>query len=331
MMMATDPPVQSWRIAQGPEEERQHRLQQAVRRHLPHSFVLSKEESARFRGHVRRYAIGDVLLLDTAATTFEAARGAGQVGSTEGRYVSLMHMRRGRKLIRVGERDYDLGPGDILAFESSSTQHIRVPQQLAKTQLTVRADHLRDLGVTWDHPDGLLLGAATGSARLLFGCLDLARKTLTSSYLTDQAVLSLRNATVELAMATLRDMDTAPSSPSVREAVLHAAREHVRSRLGDPSLGPASAAAALHVSVRTLNRAFNESGEPFTGYVRRMRLERARQDLLALPSSTGVADIAHRWCFADASHFARRFREEFGHAPRDVIGGAAGDTDARSG
>jgi AraC-like DNA-binding protein len=48
----------------------------------------------------------------------------------------------------------------------------------------------------------------------------------------------------------------------------------------------------------------------------RLRLERARQmlsdaHLFDLP----VAEVAARCGFADPSHFARRFRRQFGHSP----------------
>src|SRR5262249_41670125 len=156
---------------------------------------------------------------------------------------------------------------------------------------------LEDLGVIWRNPEGLYLPDTTASLRFLFDYLDLVRKTLHSTSLTAQAISSMRNATVELTMAALCELNSTPSSPSVRTAVLGAAQSYVRGHLGDPSLNSTRVAAAVHVSVRTLNRAFSDFGEPFTEYVWRMRLARARQDLLSMPNGETISTIAYRWCF----------------------------------
>jgi AraC family transcriptional regulator, positive regulator of tynA and feaB len=49
-------------------------------------------------------------------------------------------------------------------------------------------------------------------------------------------------------------------------------------------------------------------------YVRRRRLERAKDDVLK--SSAALSDIAHRWGFSDESHFTRSsFTAAFGNPP----------------
>ena len=46
------------------------------------------------------------------------------------------------------------------------------------------------------------------------------------------------------------------------------------------------------------------------------RPEQARQQLATSPD-LGIAAIAHRCAFPDASHFSRRFREALGATPRE--------------
>jgi AraC-like DNA-binding protein len=79
-------------------------------------------------------------------------------------------------------------------------------------------------------------------------------------------------------------------------------------------------ARALGVSIRSLHRAFEDSGESVSGFIRTRRLTRARDDLLAGHS---VSQAARRWNFTDVSHFSRSFKRHFGLNPSDLAQTAA--------
>jgi len=55
--------------------------------------------------------------------------------------------------------------------------------------------------------------------------------------------------------------------------------------------------------------------------VRRERLARCLEDLRR-PTGGSVTEIAFRWGFRDAAHFARVFKREFDMTPSDVRGAA---------
>ncbi|MDX3074060.1 helix-turn-helix domain-containing protein [Streptomyces sp. MI02-7b] len=104
----------------------------------------------------------------------------------------------------------------------------------------------------------------------------------------------------------------------VQETLLLRLRTYIRSHLHDPSLSPASVAAAHHISVRYLYQLFQ--GEPMTvgRWIQRLRLEGCRRDLVT-PELAGqtVAAIAHRWGFASHAHFSRTFRSVYGLSPAE--------------
>jgi transcriptional regulator GlxA family with amidase domain len=81
-------------------------------------------------------------------------------------------------------------------------------------------------------------------------------------------------------------------------------------------------AAAAGVGSRALQNAFRRYfGMTPPGYLRRVRLERAYQELGAADPAGGltVAAVAHRWGWASASRFAVAYRQRFGMLPSHTL------------
>jgi AraC-like DNA-binding protein len=86
-------------------------------------------------------------------------------------------------------------------------------------------------------------------------------------------------------------------------------------------------AAAAHVTTRTLQLTFrHQLATTPTEYLRRVRLDRAHQDLLTAEPAEGVSvtGIARRWGFAHAGRFAARYRQVYGRSPREALHASGG-------
>ncbi|WP_232236361.1 AraC family transcriptional regulator [Nocardia sp. BMG51109] len=83
----------------------------------------------------------------------------------------------------------------------------------------------------------------------------------------------------------------------------------------------ADLAAVGGMSVRSLQEIFSRYLDTTpTAYLRRVRLWRARADLLASPAQRGaVAIAAARWGFSNLGRFAQAYRDEFGVSPSNSI------------
>jgi AraC-like DNA-binding protein len=103
---------------------------------------------------------------------------------------------------------------------------------------------------------------------------------------------------------------------SLQSARFAAIKRYVDQHLADPTLTPASAAAALGISPRQLHRLFEPNNISFARYVSRERLLRCR-DAIAGATGTGrsVVDIAFGWGFNSMATFYRAFVGEFGSPP----------------
>jgi AraC-like DNA-binding protein len=92
--------------------------------------------------------------------------------------------------------------------------------------------------------------------------------------------------------------------------------DYVRQHLDDPGLSPATVAAALRMSPRSLHRLFEEEENTFSRYVRKSRLEAIRRDLGdPLLRDRGIAVLAARRGVTDQSWLSRAFRAEYGLSP----------------
>ena len=73
------------------------------------------------------------------------------------------------------------------------------------------------------------------------------------------------------------------------------------------------------VSVRTLHRVFQASGETFWSWIRDRRLDRCYAELTApTHSKRTITEVAFRWGFNELSTFDRNFRKRYGASPRNV-------------
>ncbi|WP_181776072.1 helix-turn-helix transcriptional regulator [Amycolatopsis pittospori] len=90
----------------------------------------------------------------------------------------------------------------------------------------------------------------------------------------------------------------------------------------DIDLGVADIARACRVSVRALQLAFRRHLDTTPmAYLRRVRLDRVRADLLDADPGAGatVTRIAAKWGFVDGSRFSAYYRETFGEAPSHTL------------
>lgn len=124
-------------------------------------------------------------------------------------------------------------------------------------------------------------------------------------------LLAARTALIELTRALVRGA----ADPQLTSPIVLAAKALIEQRLTEPGPDPASLARELHVSVRTLQRAFAAERTSLTAYVRDRRLELARRALSSPTRPNSVSEVASRWQFADGSHFSRAFKQRYGITP----------------
>ena len=134
------------------------------------------------------------------------------------------------------------------------------------------------------------------------------------------AVTAVGNATTELFRALIRTVraDDERARKALHETLYLRITKYIELHLQEPSLNAERIASAHHISVRQLYNVWSVNDLPLGQWIIAARLEGARREL-ARPNRRAItiAALAHRWGFADATHFSHRFRVAYGLSPRE--------------
>lgn len=144
------------------------------------------------------------------------------------------------------------------------------------------------------------------------------KDTAASALLVDHAA-RLLGATLLTTFPNTVDggVDQETSAP----AALRRALAFVEGHAHEP-IGLADIASAAHVTPRTLQLTFRQRlATTPTEYLRRVRLDRAHQELLVADPSAGVTvtAVAKAWGFFHEGRFAVRYRDVYGRSPRETL------------
>ncbi|MFI5611010.1 helix-turn-helix domain-containing protein [Amycolatopsis sp. NPDC051903] len=272
-------------------------------------------------GSLDRMELDDVGMYDVRGTTQVVRRTSRTARSETVELLKICLVESGGALVEQARRRVPIGVGDFALYD------LRRPYQLTlhgEFRCSVMTFPRAALGVPepaleamMEHPFATGSGVGQVFASCLHSTLEQRER------LADGSPVRLREAAVALLSATLgtAGLTAGRANLALRERVL----DHVRGHLADPHLSPATVAAALRMSPRTLHRLFEDTGETFGATVRKLRLEAVRRDLAdPLLASRGIAAVAARWGITDQPWLSRAFRAEYGMSPsglRRRIGG----------
>ncbi|MFF2369950.1 helix-turn-helix domain-containing protein [Agromyces sp. NPDC058110] len=282
------------------------------------SFVplqVRSDHQDSFRGEIRASTHDDVHLSVVTADGHEIHRTPELVARSSHRCFKVGLQLAGTGLLIQDDREAVLRPGDLTVYDTDSpytlvfeegfsTLVLMVPHRV----LELPTDAVRGMtAATIDGGDGLarvvtrFLGELAGDLTQLDGPIGgrLAR-----------------NAVDLVATLYARELDIVRDADRPHRAMLRRVQAYIDAHLGDPDLAPGSIAAASFISTRHLHALFHEEGLTVSTFIRSRRLDRCRRELAdPLTAHRPIGQVATKWGFADAAHFSRAFRAEFGEPP----------------
>lgn len=204
-------------------------------------------------------------------------------------------------------------PSDFVQSRSNEVWCLKIP--LASTKR-----HIRSL----DPYFGRLYDADCGVGGLLFDMIRHVPLRFGSSEQTSAE--GIGNTLIDLVVLALQaDKNAANSSQtSVQRAHLGRVERFVKQNIGNPSLSLEMVAGACNISVRYLHALFQGSGVSVAQWIRDMRLEACRGQLIEGHRKESISEIAYRWGFSDQAQFSRHFKAKYGTTPREMRATFAG-------
>jgi len=155
----------------------------------------------------------------------------------------------------------------------------------------------------------------TSAGRLLY---DLAR----GAYGDEGSAVSSAGSYMQLAVYDLVGALFAPSDPLPAsrhtDKLFARIRGLIQDGFADPDFGPFEVAAEAGISLRYVQKLFTERGCTCSEFIYSRRLDHAARLLrrrALLQTGQPLSEIAYACGFRDYAHFARKFRQRFGHPP----------------
>jgi AraC-like DNA-binding protein len=282
----------------------------------PPGLRLPTQSNGHYAVRIKKYNFLDLAMEDQYSDAIIGKTGAGN-GHDEGK-IATHFTFQGEWSFTSAHQTVAIGPAEAYVRWNDRPWEFEVAHQTRALDLVVPIGEInlrRSCGA-------LFVSQKKPSTRLLLGhlknCIELG-----------EFGIAARNATIELFQGMIDGQVI--DDEHLSSALTRAAKEYIENRLvSDPDMNPESIAHMLHVSERTLQRAFASEGSSVMTYVRSRRLEHARRELVS--TSLTVSELAARWHFTDSSHFIRAYRRRFGDTPaalRRAVAGQSPDAGTR--
>lgn len=278
------------------------------------AFLEMKADSPEpkdFSAAITQHPFGPIDLNYADTTAQEVWRTKHAIAGSRKHTFYLLYMRAGRLKARQRGRETLVQPGDCVLIDSMEPYSFSFPDSNRCLSVQMPEDWLRQWLPEPENATAASFNAPGWGRRLARTIGHLAERNFDKLTLPRASIADELGALLSLAAG--RGLATKAVH---REILLQRVRLNMRERMHDCALDAQSIADASGISRRYLHLLFAEARTSFATELMNLRLERARQ-FLTDPRflNESIGEIASRCGFREPSHFARRFRAEFGAAP----------------
>jgi AraC-like DNA-binding protein len=265
------------------------------------------------RGTLDGVLLGPVGVFTVSGTPQVVRRTTSAVRRSPGDLIKVCVQLHGRATVQQDGHEVALDPGELAVYDTGRPYRIRLEGAWTCAVMALPRDAIGLSEGDLDRWMYRAYPAAHGPGSVLSHFVVSA--VAQTGHPAAAAAAKLGEAGSTLLVGTLLDDGDLAGADAADDMRAHVIG-YVRAHLDDPQLSRSSIAASYHMSARTLDRLFADQPSSVSGLIRHERLEAARRDLED-PSlrHRSVAALAARWCFFDAAHFSRVFRQQYGYPP----------------
>jgi AraC-like DNA-binding protein len=300
-----------------PAHERVDAWSEALGRHCGVRIDLDPRSAQDFRSSAKIARISTLGLIEGSTSPARQANSRGSIVNDDVTFAGVMTSRWGTS--QLG-RSHDLHPGDWSLLSNGDVSVITIPEECRYLAFSVPRAAIKPLVPDIGTMFARRIPASSPALQMLVRYLDLAQRD--NVVTTPELAAAFADHVCDLLAFALGPTGDAAEQARTRglpAARLQAMKDDIADNLGRPELSVHTIAARHGVSIRYVQRVFEESGLTFTAYLTEQRLAAAYKALRRrAPADVPVSTIAYDCGFADVSHFNRVFRQRFGCTPTDV-------------
>lgn len=281
---------------------------------VPLRAIAASPES--FSGRLITQPVGQTLVSEVCGSAMQVSRTSRNIAANDPGWLKLGLQLRGYSVVSQDDREAALTPGDFAIYDTTRPYDLYFDSSFRMLVVMFPAHLLQLDPRTVSSLTASRVSGRKGLGALTSNFLSSLGKELVDGQAPGQIPVS--DAALGLITATFAER-AGKGIPATSTGVLRLQIEsYIAAHLGDHDLTVTGLATAHNISVRRLQKVFEENGDTVSGWIRRRRLDQCRKDL-ANPSMSGrpVAAVGMHWGFSDASSFSRAFKTAFGFTPAE--------------
>jgi AraC-like DNA-binding protein len=270
-------------------------------------------DASRFRGAISHARLGSVDISRVVSAREFARRTARHIAVDGKDKLILVNVLRGNVLLRQAGRDCSISAGKYVLYDSGRPTEWLHDEETEVRNLAIPRPPLRGRLRALDRAMYSVHPCASGLWRVVDDFLASLEANIAS--VPNDAADEIGGQIVDLVGLALEaedrsfPIDNADIRAAIHRRCVHMMRRHV----ADPGLTPATIAAAVGVSVRTLHRIFQCCDDSFGERLLNARLDATRA-ALEDPGKRhlSIGEVAYRAGFRSQAIFANTFKRRYG-------------------
>ncbi len=283
--------------------------------HLPWRVTSHPDDSLNASIAMRQF--DGYRLIRCACGSVRGRRSINEIARTEGRAMSLLHLRHGKEAITIADNEIALQAGDLVLWDSERPMTFDVPARLEKLTLMFPYAALTSIFPNAEDYVGRVIPSRRGLSTLLTSYLSSIEQEMWT--MSSEDLTAAMKPTMDL-LATVLTMESRLPRQSLRTITRTRIQQYIVDNLCDPALTPTRIAESNGITPRYLHLLFEDVGVSVSHWIRERRLERCKDDIARSPATgRSITEIAFDWGFNHPSHFSRTFKQQFGVAPRTYL------------
>lgn len=275
---------------------------------------VNKPDKPDFNGSVELYDDTKLQIIDCICDPCGATRTRASIMADDRETLTIQIVLEGREYIDFNGEEILLKLGDVLIWDSTKPMSFRVQERLHKISVVLPLARFQSwLPRSWFSIRHSIDGHSNAGLLLAKHIESLSTSVFNGGCKDDYALI---DATIGVLVNAL-DMGNADDPKPLRVTQLHNSKKYIMANIQDQSLSPAVIAKAGGMSTRYLHWLFKATNETVNQYIFHQRLNLCARDLMnPHMKHRKLIDIAFFWGFLDASHFSKRFKQQYGMSPR---------------